>query len=933
MLFCLRRPSLYIYIYKNIMNKWTLLALVATSFTAQAQQLPNANFNGKWVDCIPFIGSNETGKVQGTQPEGWVISNVNGYQGLGATIVGSQLTENENLAVALKNTPNPFMASQIVPAYMSLGTTWNTSKGMIAITNKDGGSFGGMKFTHRPDAIQFKYKRTAAEPSVPATVVAYMWKGEWQQADVPVTIALSGEPKKETMINRDRSILGMESAEGGAVTKSEDALCIAQIQEKLSEITEEWKEMTIPFNYADKNAVPTHINVIFAANDYFDASTVKKDNTLSIDDVTFVYYHALESLTYGDKVYTPNAEGVIDLSEVAFDANTPMQFHVKGVGATVEKGTLNADTQEMTLEVRGNDFAANPESKTTYTLRFKAEAPAPALELTSLTISGMPFEALEAGKTAYTLPYVYNPGIVFKGTTNEGYTVSESVFDNKAKTHTVNVVDPAKNDTTSYVFSFTDAVEDAATGNYEGALSVVLTAQDDNSVPTALSNANIRITKNANGTINLAIDDFAFGGMIVGDIFVSNVPMKDGKIEKTRRTILMTDFDEAGNKLDYSMGWMMGALPVEVSADLNTTDKRTSASIDIITAENPMLAMMFKGIHVDFVPFTVSGEMKENGFGGRQYYENLKVKGAVTKENCKFLQINNHYVDAASNNEEHNLPMSFLDLSEATVAADVTMSDIMAGAPKANNTLVYLPAGSTIQAANAIVDSIATNFVVNDQVAFHAPKAFTATQVSYERAFNTTKGYVSSFVLPFAMNTTDVDGKVYKFNTVNGDNVNFTEVTGQLEANKPYLIVANSAKPFSKALAKEVKIEATPDTMEVTASNAPSFAHIGSYNTTKVTSDNITTYYGYTDGKFVKANTGTLNPFRTLIKATGTTATQFSLKLDGEVTGIIGVNTELGKVDVYNLEGKLVRSQVEAATALQGLEKGVYVINGKKVMK
>ena len=916
-------------------KKFILLAALAGGVTlgAQAQQLPNANFNGKWVDCIPFIGSNETGIVQGTQPEGWVISNVNGYQGLGATIVGSQLTENENLAVALKNTPNPLMASQIVPAYMSLGTTWNTSKGMFPITNKDGGSFGGMKFTHRPDAIQFKYKRTAAEPSVPATVVAYMWKGEWQQADVPVSIALSGEPTKETMINRDRSILGIESAEGGAVTKSEDALCIAQIQEKLSEITEEWKEMTIPFNYADKNAVPTHINVIFAANDYFDASTVKKDNTLSIDDVAFVYYHALESLTYGDKVYTPNAEGVIDLSEVAFDANTPMQFHVKGVGATVEKGTLNADTQEMTLEVRGNDFAANPESKTTYTLRFKAEAPAPALELTSLTISGMPFEALEAGKTAYTLPYVYNPGIVFKGTTNEGYTVGESVFDNKAKTHTVNVVDPAKNDTTSYVFSFTDAVEDAATGNYEGSLSVVLTAQDDNSVPTALSNANIRITKNANGTINLAIDDFSFGGMVVGDIFVSNVPMKDGKIEKTRRTILMTDFDEAGNKLEYSLGWMMGALPVEVSADLNTTDKRTSASIDIITAENPMLAMMFKGIHVDFVPFTVSGEMKENGFGGRQYYENLKVKGAVTKENCKFLQINNHYVDAASNNEEHNLPMSYLDLSEATVAANVTMDDIMAGAPKANNTLVYLPAGSTIQAANAIVDSKATNFVVNDQVAFHAPKAFTATQVSYNRAFNTTNGYVSSFVLPFAMNTNDVDGKVYKFNAVNGDNVNFTEVTGQLEANVPYLIVANSANPFSTALANGVQIAATPEKMEVTASNAPGFAHIGSYNTTKVTSTAEATYYGYTGGKFVKANTGTLNPFRTLIKATGATATQLSLKLDGEVTGIIGVNTELGKVDVYNLEGKLVRSQVEAATALQGLEKGVYVINGKKVMK
>lgn len=925
MLFCLRRPSLYIYIYKNIMNKWTLLALVATSFTAQAQQLPNANFNGKWVDCIPFIGSNETGKVQGTQPEGWVISNVNGYQGLGATIVGSQLTENENLAVALKNTPNPFMASQIVPAYMSLGTTWNTSKGMIAITNKDGGSFGGMKFTHRPDAIQFKYKRTAAEPSVPATVVAYMWKGEWQQADVPVTIALSGEPKKETMINRDRSILGMESAEGGAVTKSEDALCIAQIQEKLSEITEEWKEMTIPFNYADKNAVPTHINVIFAANDYFDASTVKKDNTLSIDDVTFVYYHALESLTYGDKVYTPNAEGVIDLSEVAFDANTPMQFHVKGVGATVEKGTLNADTQEMTLEVRGNDFAANPESKTTYTLRFKAEAPAPALELTSLTISGMPFEALEAGKTAYTLPYVYNPGIVFKGTTNEGYTVSESVFDNKAKTHTINVVDPAKNDTTSYVFSFTDAVEDAATGNYEGALSVVLTAQDDNSVPTALSNANIRITKNANGTINLAIDDFAFGGMVVGDIFVSNVPMKDGKIEKTRRTILMTDFDEAGNKLDYSMGWMMGALPVEVSADLNTTDKRTSASIDIITAENPMLAMMFKGIHVDFVPFTVSGEMKENGFGGRQYYENLKVKGAVTKENCKFLQINNHYVDAASNNEEHNLPMSFLDLSEATVAADVTMSDIMAGAPKANNTLVYLPEGNTIEAANAIVGTNAKELALNDTLTFVSPKAFTAEAVNYSREFEA-DSYATLF-LPFG--TEKFDGEAYKFVKADSEKLYF-ETAKQLKALTPYLVKPLSAKPFANTAA-EVAVAANDTVVKVT-NNGMTFAGVLTA-ADSLNAEGEKVFALNADNAFAPVNDKACAAFRAIMFG-NSKAEVLTLVIDNKVTGIVDASLDFNKlVDVYNIEGKLIRSRVAAASALNGLGSGIYIINGKKVIK
>lgn len=782
-----------------------------------------------------------------------------------------------------------------------------------------------MKFTHRPDAIQFKYKRTAAEPSVPATVVAYMWKGEWQQADVPVSIALNGEPKKETMINRDRSILGIESAEGGAVTQSEDALCIAQIQEKLSEITEEWKEMTIPFNYADKNAVPTHINVIFAANDYFDASTVKKDNTLSIDDVAFVYYHALESLTYGDKVYTPSAEGVIDLSEVAFDANTPMQFHVKGVGATVEKGTLNADTQEMTLEVRGNDFAANPESKTTYTLRFKAEAPAPALELTSLTISGMPFEALEAGKTAYTLPYVYNPGIVFKGTTNEGYTVGESVFDNKAKTHTVNVVDPAKNDTTSYVFSFTDAVEDAAAGNYEGSLSVVLTAQDDNSVPTALSNANIRITKNANGTINLAIDDFAFGGMVVGDIFVSNVPMKDGKIEKTRRTILMTDFDEAGNKLEYSLGWMMGALPVEVSADLNTTDKRTSASIDIITAENPMLAMMFKGIHVDFVPFTVSGEMKENGFAGRQYYENLKVKGAVTKENCKFLQINNHYVDAASNNEEHNLPMSYLDLSEATVAADVTMSDIMAGAPKANNTLVYLPEGNAIEAANAIVGTNAKELALNDTLTFVSPKAFTAEAVNYSREFEA-DSYATLF-LPFG--TEKFDGEAYKFVKADSEKLYF-ETAKQLEALTPYLVKPLSAKPFANAAA-EVAVAANDTVVKVT-NNGMTFAGVLTA-ADSLNAEGEKVFALNADHAFAPVNDKACAAFRAIMFG-NSKAEVLTLVIDNKVTGIVDASLDFNKlVDVYNIEGKLIRSRVAAASALNGLGSGIYIINGKKVIK
>lgn len=927
MLFCLRRPSLYIYIYKNIMNKWTLLALVATSFTAQAQQLTNGSFDTPWEECFPYIGKDgKHTKSIGTQPKGWTIANVYGMNTLGATVVAKDTLGlgTDTMAVKLTNTPNSLLSSQIVPGYMGLGTTWNTS---VMGQQNDGGSFGGIEFTNRPDAVEFYYQRICPEASadIPATFVAYLWKGQWQQAEVPIDIAVFGDPKKETMIDRDRNILGMPTDKGGAVTKSDDALLIASSIYHIKDVNKELTKLVVPIEYHDSTAIPAKMNLVFAANDYFDATTVKAGNSLVVDSVKLVYYHSLNSLTYGDKVYTPNAEGVIDLSEVAFDANTPMQFDVKGVGATVEKGTLNADTQEMTLEVRGNDFAANPESKTTYTLRFKAEAPAPALELTSLTISGMPFEALEAGKTAYTLPYVYNPGIVFKGTTNEGYTVSESVFDNKAKTHTVNVVDPAKNDTTSYVFSFTDAVEDAAAGNYEGSLSVVLTAQDNNSVPTALSNANIRITKNANGTINLAIDDFAFGGMVVGDIFVSNVPMKDGKIEKTRRTILMTDFDEAGNKLDWSMGWMMGALPVEVSADLNTTDKRTSASIDIITAENPMLAMMFKGIHVDFVPFTVSGEMKENGFGGRQYYENLKVKGAVTKENCKFLQINNHYVDAASNNEEHNLPMSFLDLSEATVAADVTMSDIMAGAPKANNTLVYLPEGNTIEATNAIVGTNAKELALNDTLTFVSPKAFTAEAVNYSREFEA-DSYATLF-LPFG--TEKFDGEAYKFVKADSEKLYF-ETAKQLEALTPYLVKPLSAKPFANAAA-EVAVAANDTVVKVT-NNGMTFAGVLTA-ADSLNAEGEKVFALNADNAFAPVNDKACAAFRAIMFG-NSKAEVLTLVIDNKVTGIVDASLDFNKlVDVYNIEGKLIRSRVAAASALNGLGSGIYIINGKKVIK
>lgn len=725
--------------------------------------------------------------------------------------------------------------------------------------NNDGGTFGGIDFKNRPDAVEFYFKREAADDAVPATVVAYLWKGTWTQKAVPINIQAFLNPPKEDMIDRDVCVLGMDMKGrlGGDITSSADAKLIAKINQPITEVQTEWTKKTFEFEYTKESSgnivedAPAKLNIIFAANDYFNSSNTKANNKLYVDDVVLVYYHALKSFTY-DGVTKEIAEGQteIDFSNTTYDANKALSYIKKGVGANVEVKTYNEADATLTIEVQGNDFAKNPNSKTTYTVQF-AKPVSTTGKLSSLKVNGA--EVLKADQFYYTVYGEHTDNSITWTAEDGDLAKVTSTYDANKRTATV-VVNAGQN---TYFVKF--AKEGT---NYA---SKVLISMAGGFVGAPAQNVEITpLTENK--TIDLQLMNFSLDGgqSFIGDIFVENVPYIT---DDAGNVVLKKELNQFAIFGDAAQDINAGITALNLNGTL--TDKKLNATITITWMGMPIV---------------------------------VKVTPS----------------DATS--------------IDATGISGVDFEAVRTGLTN-HNTLIYADAGATSAAANDIVDGTCANLTITEGKAFHAPKAFTATQVSYDRAFKFGNDYVSSFVLPFAMKAANVGGKVYKFNAVNGNNVNFTEVTDQLDANTPYLIVANSEYPFSKALAKEVKIEATPEKMEVTASNAPSFAHIGSYNTTKVTSGNGTTYYGYTGGNFVKANNGTLNPFRTLIKATGTTATQFSLKLDGEVTGIIGVNTELGKVDVYNLEGKLVRSQVEAATALQGLEKGVYVINGKKVMK
>lgn len=355
----------------------------AASAPVAAQQLPNVGFEGQWIQSAPWnpitgtdltmdesldnMGTKPEGGVN--QPEGWIISNVlgvvsekdgGGYGSLGATVVGTRVAgKDSESAVMLTNNPNPFMATQIVPAYLTLGTSWATNTlnwSTFSPENKDGGVFGGMEFTGRPDAVAFDYKLEAPADGElqKATALVYAWKGTWTQADVPANNTMSGEPVKVTMTDRDRNILGMDTDQGGAVSHSDDAELIAKGLKYIETAAADWTAYELPIEYLS-TSVPAKINIVLSANDYFNSTDITSGNSLTVDNVKFVYYSRLKSLSVAG---TP-VEG-FDSDILEYTINGPLpEMEELGFELMSERADIEASVDEaakvITLTVTNQD--------------------------------------------------------------------------------------------------------------------------------------------------------------------------------------------------------------------------------------------------------------------------------------------------------------------------------------------------------------------------------------------------------------------------------------------------------------------------------------------------------------------------------------------------------------------------------------------------
>ncbi len=365
------------------------VALIAGS--ASAQQLPNSDFEGSWVDCVPWNTANTTDK-QGTVPENWCISNVvTPKMSAGNATVGGMSTGNEsNSAVRVFNKST---AGQVIPGYLTLGTTWSTAKIKFATpSDEDGGTWGGLNgFNYRPDAVSFDFKHSNGSGSTqPASAVVYLWKGKTEQLEVPGANSYSlnpfgspSDPKTCTMVNRDRNILGLETIKGGAVTKSSDFEKIAATTYSIAETTTEWKSLTFPIEYFS-NATPENINVIFSACDYFaDRKNHKGDDELTVDNVRLIYYSRLASL----KINGTDIEGFSsDKFDYAIDEEMPAAEAIEALclgnsGSATANVEVNATDNTITITVTNSNQGGldiDGEASHVYTLTFKkAETPTP----------------------------------------------------------------------------------------------------------------------------------------------------------------------------------------------------------------------------------------------------------------------------------------------------------------------------------------------------------------------------------------------------------------------------------------------------------------------------------------------------------------------------------------------------------------------------
>ena len=211
---------------------------------------------------------------------------------------------------------------------------------------------------------------------------------------------------------------------------------------------------------------------------------------------------------------------------------------------------------------------------------------------------------------------------------------------------------------------------------------------------------------------------------------------------------------------------------------------------------------------------------------------------------------------------------------------------------------------------------------------------FTAAYVIYQRSFSFA-GMSGTICLPYELPVQRF--RAYTLSGGQGNKLYFKEVTGTLEAYKPYYITGLGVSPTLSG--NNMQVKAFHDDNLTTATTTGHSMTGTVEGVDNATAAALNAYILQNDGDFHKVTTEYPNAmvpaYHTYIicpKASAGAKT-LSVVLDGETTGIDGVKNGTRGTDgpVYDLQGRRVADRLDDAARHQ-LPAGVYIVGGRKVI-
>ncbi len=532
------------------------LCVAASAAFADAQQLPNVGFDdwkaGNDMGSTKYMGMTNATKPRPydtntgvTEPSGWNGSNVN--QVFNFYFIEKETVAENNVAVRLVN---KFAGIGTIganaPGFITFGTPWVYAE--MNTANCDGGAFGGMDFSYKPDAIKGVYKYAQGDAPETSHIIVYLWNGTFTSE-----IGSIDDTKKESCNDVDRAILGKSNA--GTVTG--DGKLVASCDYKITTTDGDWKEIIVPLAYVENAGEPTKMNVIISAADYWTRSNIQQNTTLSVDDVDFVYYSTLTELKVngeavalegGEYEYAMSGTELPTAEQVA--ATTNSQF----AKAAVTVDAANAQVRIDVTNQGGKDV--DGETSHTYVLQYEKAVEAASYEgyLNILMGSQLAYNQSaaieiadkEEGLCTFTLPdfnlggmpfgdivvddvtVVEADGVKTYSGSVDGLTLAGGIVADVELSGTIdadNVCDFIINVTWNNLPIAVTFTTDLVGEDYAGYLNI-----ETGGVPMGQEQqASVKIALTAVDKCTFLLPDFQFGGIPLGDIMVENVAITDGE--------------------------------------------------------------------------------------------------------------------------------------------------------------------------------------------------------------------------------------------------------------------------------------------------------------------------------------------------------------------------------------------------------------------